>query len=117
LLVEDTASLRAAFGRLLRLNGFEVCEATNGRQALDRIGAFHPRFVLTDLMMPVMDGFELIRALQAEPSTAGLPVVAITANATAEAEQEARDAGALAVIHKPIDLPGLLSHLQQLQVV
>lgn len=117
LLVEDTPFLRAAFGRLLRLQGFDVCEATDGREALDRLEEFHPQLVLTDLMMPVMDGYELIRAIHADPATASLPVVAITANATEDAAREAMDAGALAVIHKPIDLPGLLSHLRELQVV
>jgi CheY-like chemotaxis protein len=117
LLVEDTPFLRSAFGRLLRLQGFEVCEANDGREALDRLDEFHPQLILTDLMMPVMDGYELIRAIQSDPATADLPIVAITANATEEAARDALDAGALAVIHKPIDLPGLLAHLRELQVV
>lgn len=116
LLVEDTPFLRTAFGRLLRLHGFDVREATDGRQALDCLEDFRPCFVLTDLMMPVMDGYALIRALHADPSTAGVPVVAITANATEEAEREAREAGAAAVIHKPIDLPRLLNQLRELNI-
>jgi CheY-like chemotaxis protein len=116
LLVEDTPFLRAAFGRLLRLHGFDVREATDGRQALACLSSFRPQFVLTDLMMPGMDGYELIRALHDDPATADVPVVAITANATEEAEREAREAGAAAVIHKPIDLASLLSQLRELHI-
>jgi CheY-like chemotaxis protein len=114
LLVEDAPFLRYAFGRLLRLHGFEVREATDGQQALDALDAFQPQLVLTDLMMPVMDGVELIRRLRADPRTATLPIVAITADATESAERQARDAGAIDVITKPIDLADLLARLRHL---
>jgi CheY-like chemotaxis protein len=117
LIVEDVAFLRFAFGRLLRMHGFEVQEATDGRQALDCIETFRPQLVLTDLMMPVMDGVELIKTLHDDPATADLPVVAITADATEQAERQARDAGAVDVIKKPIDLPTLLARLKELNVV
>jgi CheY-like chemotaxis protein len=112
LLVEDAPFLRYAFGRLLRLHGFEVLEASDGQEALDRISKFDPHLVLTDLMMPVMNGLELIRRLHADPSTAKLPVVAITADATERAERQARQAGAVDVITKPVDLPALLDRLK-----
>lgn len=117
LLVEDTDFLRYAFGRLLRLYGFEVCEATDGREALDRLEEFQPQLVLTDLMMPVMDGVELIRRIHERPDTSNLPVVAITADATTHAERLARNAGAVDVIHKPIDLPTLLERLETLDLI
>src|SRR4051812_14256618 len=102
LLVEDAPFLRYAFGRLLRLHGFEVVEANDGREALDRLAESRPQLVLTDLMMPVMDGIELIRRLRDDPQTADIPVVAITANATEEVEHQARQAGAVDFITKPI---------------
>ena len=114
LLVEDAPYLRYAFGRLLRLQGFDVREANDGREALDVLEEFLPDLVLTDLMMPVMDGVELIRRLQADPRTQGLPIVAITADATPVAEQTARRAGAVDVITKPVDLPSLLERLRAL---
>jgi CheY-like chemotaxis protein len=112
LLVEDAPFLRYAFARLLRMHGFEVREATDGREALDCVADFHPQLVLTDLMMPVMDGVELIRQLHSNPGTAEIPVVAITADATEQTEQQARDAGAVDFITKPIDLPALLERLR-----
>lgn len=117
LLVEDAPFLRYAFGRLLRMHGFDVREATDGKEALDCMSGFRPQLVLTDLMMPVMDGVELIRRLRADPATAALPVVAITADATEQAERLARDAGAVDVITKPIDLPALLERLRDLDLI
>lgn len=116
LLVEDAPFLRYAFARLLRLQGFEVHEANDGREALDCLADFRPHLVLTDLMMPVMDGVELIRRIRADPSKAELPIVAITADATEEAERQARLAGAIDVITKPIDLPALLERLRSISL-
>ncbi|MDR3636601.1 MAG: response regulator [Isosphaeraceae bacterium] len=116
LLVEDAPFLRYAFARLLRLHGFEVREATDGREALDCLADFRAQLVLTDLMMPVMDGVELIRQLHANPSTADIPVVAITADASEQTERQARDAGAIDFITKPIDLPALLARLRAIPV-
>lgn len=112
LLVEDEPSLRSAFGRLLRMSGFDVQEATNGREALECLGRFEPELILTDLMMPIMDGVEMIRNLRADPKTGRIPVVAITADGTDQAERQAREAGAVDVITKPIDLASLLARLR-----
>jgi len=114
LLVEDAPFLRYAFGRLLRLQGFDVLEANDGQDALSCVAAFKPQLVLTDLMMPVMGGVELMNQLRALPETAGIPVVAITANVTRQAEDQARKAGAVDFIAKPVDLPELLVRLRKL---
>lgn len=114
LLVEDAPFLRYAFGRLLRLHGYEVMEANDGQEALDRIADFGPQLVLTDLLMPVMNGVELIRRLRDDPDFAELPIVAITADATSQGE--AREAGADDFVTKPIDLPALLDRLRALHV-
>ena len=114
LLVEDAPFLRYAFSRLLRMQGYDVKESTDGQDALDCLSSFRPHLILTDLMMPVMGGIELIAHIRANPDYAGVPVVAITADATEHAEQAARDAGAVDVITKPIDLPALLDRLRLL---
>jgi CheY-like chemotaxis protein len=93
LLVEDAPFVRIAFGRLLRRLGFDVCEATDGVDALQRVAEFRPEIVLTDLMMPSMDGFELTRRLLSQPETSKVAVVAITADATEQTERKAREAG------------------------
>jgi len=114
LLVEDAPFLRYAFGRLLRMHGFEVMEANDGREALECLPEFRPEMVVTDLMMPVMDGIELIERIRADPATAGLPVVAITADASDQAEVRARAAGAADCLPKPVDLPVLIERLRAL---
>jgi CheY-like chemotaxis protein len=114
LLVEDAPFLRYAFGRLLRLQGFDVREANDGQAALDCMAEFRPQLVLTDLMMPVMGGIDLIKILHDRPDTAMIPVVAITADATRHAEEQARKAGAADFIAKPVDLPELLQRLRML---
>ena len=114
LLVEDAPFLRYAFGKLLRMHGYDIKEVNDGQEALESIADFRPDLVLTDLMMPVMGGVELIGHIRANPETAGIPVVAITADATDQAEAMARRAGAVDVITKPIDLPALLDRLKVL---
>lgn len=114
LLVEDAPFLRYAFGRLLRLQGFEVREANDGQEALNALEDFHPDLILTDLMMPVMGGLELINQIRANPETAHVSIVAITADATQRAIDMARQAGADDVITKPVDLPDLLERLRSI---
>ena len=116
LLVEDAPILRYAFGRLLRLHGFEVMEANNGREALACLSKFRPQLIVTDLTMPIMDGVVLIERLRADPETADVPVVAITAEATEQAEQRARRAGVDDFLAKPIDFNTLLDRLHALHV-
>ncbi len=111
LLVEDTDDLRSLFARMLKLHGFEVREAANGCQALDCLLDYHPDLIITDLSMPMMDGYELIRRLREMPTMVDLPVVAITANESYEAENKARDAGAADFIVKPVDIPTLIDRL------
>src|SRR3954452_17585729 len=115
LLVEDAPFLRYAFGRLLRMHGYEVMEANDGREALDCLPAFRPELVVTDLMMPVMDGVELIERLRAAPETADLPVVAITADASAKTESRLLAAGSVDFLTKPVDMPTLLGRLRAFQ--
>ena len=80
LLVEDAPFLRYAFSRLLRTHGYDVMEASDGQEALECVSYFQPDLVVTDLMMPVMDGVKLIEALRQNPETANLPIVAVTAD-------------------------------------
>jgi CheY-like chemotaxis protein len=74
--------------RALESAGWDVREATNGREGLDRVGENMPDLVLLDLMMPVMHGFEFMERLRAEPSTANLPVVVLTAKELSGEERE-----------------------------
>lgn len=83
LVVEDDPDAREALRDLLEVNGYAVETAENGAQALARLENHLPALVLTDLRMPVMDGWELVAHLRREPRYAALPVAVLTAEATA----------------------------------
>jgi signal transduction histidine kinase/CheY-like chemotaxis protein len=79
LVIEDDADQRGTVRSILADAGWSVIEAENGRIALDRLAEELPQVVLLDLMMPEMDGFELVAALQNNPAWRGIPVIVITA--------------------------------------
>jgi len=114
LLVEDTDDLRTLYSRLLRRRGFQVREARNGQEALDQLHDPEPDLVLTDIMMPVLDGIALIRRIRSMPALSGVPVLAVTGGGT-EIERQAREAGAIDVLPKPLELPLLLDRLAPYQ--
>jgi signal transduction histidine kinase/DNA-binding response OmpR family regulator len=79
MIVEDDAPTREMFGRMLEKDGFTVAEAKNGRQALDMLTAQAPSLILLDLMMPEMDGFELLAELRDRVEWKSIPVIVVTA--------------------------------------
>jgi CheY-like chemotaxis protein len=79
LLVEDDAPTREVMARTLRAQGWEVLEAADGREGLERLRERRPAVILLDLMMPTMDGFEFVEALRREPVWQTIPVVVVTA--------------------------------------
>ena len=112
LLVEDSPDLRYLFARVLKGNGFEVCEAANSREALACLPVFEPEIIVTDLMMPELDGFEFIRRVRSMPSMLEVPIVVMTAAATDETESKVRRAGVAEFLEKPFDTRALLSTLK-----
>ncbi len=76
LVVDDEPDERFLVGRVLRGEGHEVAVASDGAAALDAVKECPPDLVVTDVMMPVMDGVELIRRLRGDPVTAAIPIIA-----------------------------------------
>jgi CheY-like chemotaxis protein len=79
-IVEDDKPLRETFADVLRQVGYRVAAAGNGREALERMRADRPTFIFVDLVMPVMNGFELIQALKADQQLSTIPIAAMTAS-------------------------------------
>ncbi len=102
LIVDDEPDLRYLLRRILESAGHEVAEAGHGTEALECVRASRPDLVVTDMMMPVMDGVELIRQLRADPSTAEMPILAATGDA-------ALAGAADAVLAKPYDSAKLVA--------
>jgi CheY-like chemotaxis protein len=102
LVVEDDPSLRSMLRLIFELAGYEVVEAGDGRAALDLMGGSQiPDIVTIDLMMPIMNGNQLIRRLRSETRTASIPIVVVSANARAAEGVQASQRGADALVSKP----------------
>ncbi|GAB2623202.1 hypothetical protein Aab01nite_16240 [Paractinoplanes abujensis] len=80
LVVDDEPDLRFLLHRIFVKAGHEVAEAGNGEVALDAVRHAPPDLVVTDVMMPVMGGVELIRRLRADPATASIPILSVSAD-------------------------------------
>ena len=101
LVVDDSITVRRVMQRLLRRQGYRVALAADGEQGLDQIQQERPALVLTDIEMPRMDGFELLRLIRADGALADLPVVVITSRAAEKHRDHARELGASHYLGKP----------------
>src|SRR4029453_3251717 len=111
LLADDNADLRAYVSRLLRPT-YDVTAVADGEQALRAVLKLRPDLVLADIMMPKLDGIELVRALRAEPEVASVPVVLLSAWAGEEAKIEGLDTGADDYLVKPFSSRELLARIR-----
>jgi len=84
LVVDDESSMRFLLRMILESAGYEVVEAPHGAAALERAKESPPDLVVTDLMMPVMNGRDLVGRLRADPETARIPILLISANPHAD---------------------------------
>jgi two-component system, cell cycle response regulator DivK len=101
LLVDDYPDAREMYTEYLEFSGFEVVEAGNGIEALQKAVDASPDIILMDLSLPVMDGWEATRRLKADARTASIPVVALTGHALAGISEGAKKAGCDAFVTKP----------------
>jgi signal transduction histidine kinase len=111
LLVDDNADMREYVMGLLS-GRFDVVPAANGRAALEAAAQRLPELVLTDVMMPEMDGFALLAALRQNPATRLIPVIILSARAGEEARIEGLDAGADDYLTKPFTARELLARVE-----
>ena len=107
--VDDSASALQMVKLTLAGAGYQVVQAVNGADGLAKARAGRFDMVLTDLNMPVMDGFALIRELRKLPPFKGLPIIFLTTESDAAMKQRAREAGATGWITKPFQQEQLLA--------
>jgi CheY-like chemotaxis protein len=109
LLIDDEELIRViAEVSLTKVGGWEVLTARSGEEGLDKAAAEHPDAILLDVMMPGLDGPGTLARLQADPATATIPVVFLTATALQSEQEHLTDLGAAGVLLKPFD-PMLLA--------
>ncbi len=108
LAVDDSASMRQMVSFTLRSSGYDVIEAIDGQDALDKLGDRHVDLVLTDQNMPRMDGLTLIRELRGVDRFKRTPILMLTTESSDEMKQAGRAAGATGWMVKPFDPQKLL---------
>jgi CheY-like chemotaxis protein len=114
LLVEDNELNRDMLSRRLGRRGYEVLLAGDGREALTVASDELPDAILMDMSLPEIDGWEATRRLKADPATAAIPVLALTAHAMAGDREKALAAGCDDYETKPVELDRLLAKLESL---
>jgi two-component system cell cycle response regulator DivK len=113
LVVDDYTDAREMYSEYLQFSGFDVIEAGNGVEALERAADSAPDIILMDLSLPVMDGWEATRRLKADQATADIPIVALTGHALAGILEGARKAGCDAFVTKPCLPEDLVKEIQK----
>jgi two-component system cell cycle response regulator DivK len=105
MVVDDSDEIRELICVKLRCKGYRVLEAANGEEAVELAMRTHPRLILMDLSMPVMDGYEATRRIKALPGFYEVPVVAISACCDPSNNHKALEAGCVECVSKLIDVP------------
>jgi CheY-like chemotaxis protein len=101
LIVDDSPDSRLLYGEFLEFCGFRVITAENGETGVAAAHSEWPAVILMDLAMPVVDGWEAIHRLRADPNTSDTPIVAFSASAFGDESDRAREAGADLCLSKP----------------
>ncbi len=116
LVVDDSKSMRMVIRKTLEISGFRIgdyLEASNGREALDLMEGKWIDLILSDIHMPVMDGFEFIKSLKGKAPNCDIPVVFITTEGNKDRLQDLMDCGASGYIRKPFRPEEIFALLSQ----
>jgi two-component system cell cycle response regulator DivK len=114
LVVEDYQDAREMYAAYLQFSGFDVAEASNGVEAIEKTQELLPDIVLMDLALPRMDGWEATRRLKNDERTRHIPIVALTGHALPGHSEGARDAGCDAFVTKPCLPDALVAEIKRL---
>jgi DNA-binding response OmpR family regulator len=115
LIVEDDPDILKLLNTTLTYKGYRVVTAYNGREGLEAVHKERPAIVITDIMMPKLDGFGLVHRLRLDPATRDIPIIFITATyVTPEDRDFAFTIGATRFIQKPVDLEEFLNMVVEL---
>ena len=106
---DDSTSIRQMVSFTLKQAGYEVVEASDGQDAADQLAGTNVDMLITDLNMPRMDGFELIKAVRAMSKFKFIPIIMLTTESQADMKQKGKAAGATGWIVKPFKPEQLLA--------
>jgi len=114
LFVEDDEMSRDVISTRLLRSGFEVVLAEDGQKALELVAAQSFELIVLDMSMPVLAGWEVAARLKANPATAAIPILALSAHAMSSDRKKALEAGCGDFDSKPVNLPRLLGKIEAL---
>ena len=114
LVVEDYQDAREMYAAYLQFSGYDVAEATNGIEAIEKTLQLMPDIILMDLALPKMDGWEATRRLKMDERTKHIPIVALTGHALAGHAEGARQAGCDSFVTKPCLPDALVAEIQRM---
>ncbi|MGA2624418.1 MAG: response regulator [Bacteroidota bacterium] len=114
LLVDDEVNFAQLLGGLLQMDGFEVTVAHDGQEALEKLATFTPDAIISDVVMPRVDGFEMFKQVKANEKTASIPFLFITGFQDSQMLEKARAIGAFGILQKPIDIEQIERRLGEL---
>lgn len=113
LLVDDKWENRMILVKLLEEIGFKILEANNGREALDITATVKPNLIITDLVMPVMDGFEMIRQFRRSPDSSDIVIIVTSASVFSKDENQSLEIGGNDFLPQPIHFDSLLTKVEK----
>ena len=108
LIVDDDPDMLSVLGLLMKVNGITATTAIGGIEGLKKARADKPDVILLDIMMPDMDGYEVIKELRSDEYTKGIPVIFVTARSEAEYRERAEALGADGYVTKPYQRNALM---------
>ncbi len=114
LVVDDELLTRDLLRMMLERAGFEVVEAGDGRDALQKVNRQAPDLIILDVMMPDIDGYQVCRTLRQQQKTAGIPVLMLSAKTQPEDAEEGLRAGATRYLPKPITYNDLIRNVREI---
>ncbi len=114
MIVDDSASMRQVVGIALKGAGYEVIEASDGKDALSKLTGVKINLIVSDINMPVMDGITFVKEVKQLDHYKFTPIIMLTTEMEPEKKQAAKDAGAKAWVTKPFPPPILLAAIAKL---
>lgn len=112
LIVDDDPAIRKVLSTTLELEGYDIQVAVDGEEALVRVGELVPDLMILDVMMPKLNGFDLLERLRAEEPTSNIPVILLTARSSQEDQWEGWRRGVDYYMTKPFDVEDLLRFIE-----
>ena len=117
LVIDDESLTRRLLHHCLTRAGYDVIEAENGQDALTKLESAHPDFIISDVLMPGMNGFDTVRAIREMPEFVHTPVIFLSSRADTDAELKGLESGAQKYLFKPFGVPELLANIEKLLLV